>query len=150
MFRHVNQAFRVQDPGIDKGLVGDAAVLDQFRPKQVNPLSIGGMRHLVLVTAVTAEQLSIARYVEMDRPLVALEMIPGSFSGIDVVARQPEDFAARCLQVVPNGAAVVTPELVPGDFHRDGAVVNLGQTAAVAADSPDSIHLMPRPFVTQQ
>src|SRR5215469_14049328 len=107
------------------------------------------MRHLPFGGPLPAEELSIARHVEMDRPLVAVQMIPGPFSRVDVVARQPEYLAARSLQVVPDRAAVVTPELVPGDFHRHGARVDLGKSAAVAADGPDAVHLVPRSFMAQ-
>src|SRR5215831_16694365 len=104
MLRHVDQPFRVQDAGVDKILVGHAAIRYQFRPEQIDPPAVWRMRDLPRIAAITAEEAAVARHVEMDRPLVALEMIPGAFSRADVVARQPENLATGPLQVIPDGA----------------------------------------------
>ena len=54
-------------------LILDAPVLDQLRMKEVDPLAIGGMRNLSWVAAIPAEKRAILGYIEVNRPLVALQ-----------------------------------------------------------------------------
>src|SRR5439155_17711141 len=112
VFRHVYQALGAENAGVDQRLVRDAAVWSQLGTKQVEPLSIRGVSDLALIAAVAAEELAIVRHIEVDRPLVALQMVPSPFTIHDVVAGEPEIFAARRLQIVPNHLAVGAPEFM--------------------------------------
>ena len=136
-------------PGWTKALVLDAAVRDQLGAEQIDPLAILGARHLARVAAVAAEQLAVARDVEVNRPLVALQVIPRPLARIDAVSRQPEILAARRLQIVPDGLAVGAPEFVAEDLHRHRARVDLLDLRAVGPDRPDAIHFVPGTFVAE-
>ena len=75
--------------------------------------------------AGVVEQRSIRRDIVMHGPLASFKVIPGSFAGRDIVAGQPEDLAARSLQVVPDHLAIAAEELVPFNLHINSAMVNL-------------------------
>jgi hypothetical protein len=106
VLRHVDQLLRVQHAGRDEIFPNGPAVRDQFRTEQIDPLAVRRMRHLAFVAAVAAEQLAVEGHVEVDRPLVPLQVIPGPRARLHVVAGQPEDFAARgcrsCQIVFPS------------------------------------------------
>jgi hypothetical protein len=70
----------MKDARIDEVLFLDASILDQLRTEEVDPLAVGRVRYLAFVATVAAEQLSIRGYIEVDRPLVALRVVPGSFA----------------------------------------------------------------------
>ena len=65
----------------------------------------------------------------------------------EVVAGEEEVFAFGVLPVVPDGLAVEAPELVAGDLHGHGALVDEGVVGAVGVDHPDAIDLLPGAFV---
>ena len=67
----------------------------------------------------------------------------------DVDPGQPEHLALRRLEVVPDRAAVGAEELVAGDLHLHLPRVPHRQRRAVGPDRPDSIQLVPRPFVAR-
>lgn len=94
---HVHQALGAQDARLDEALILDAAIRQELGTKQVDPLAVGGARHLSGIAAVAAEQRAVARNIEVNRPLVALEVIPGPLAGFDVVPGQPEILAPRRL-----------------------------------------------------
>src|SRR5262249_61743609 len=76
---------------------------------------------------VSRDELPVRRDVDMHRPLVALQVVPGAIPRGEFVAREPEVFAARRLQVVPDDTAVGAEEFVAGDLHVHRAGVNLAQ-----------------------
>jgi len=112
-------------------------------------LAVGRVRHLAGITTIAAEQRAITRDVEVDRPFVTLEVIPGSMFRVQVVTRQPKIFTARRLQVIPNRTAVGTPEFVTGDFHLHRALVDECIVAAIRMDCPDAVYFVPRALVTK-
>jgi hypothetical protein len=83
----------------------------------------------------------------MHRPLVAADLVPHPLPRLDVHAGQPELPAPRRLQVIPDGFAVVAPELMAGDLHVDRPLVHEALLRPVGADRPDAIHLVPRALV---
>ena len=99
--------------------------------------------------AVAGKKFSVRRHIVVDRPLVARELIPGSRTAVDLIARQPERSAAWRLQIVPNRLAVGAKELVAADFSVHRAMVDLSQMGTVGVDQPGSIHEMPGPFVAE-
>src|SRR5437764_11547517 len=112
-------------------LILNATIRNQFRTEEINPLAVRSMRHLPFIAAIAAEQLSVPGHIEVDRPLVALQMIPGSRTCLDVVACYPEVFSARSLEVVPESLAIDAPELVSENFHCHRARMDFGDLAAV-------------------
>src|SRR5438270_14019181 len=104
------------------------------------------MGYLSGISAVAAEQLPIARHVEVDGPFVARQVIPTPVTGIHLVSCDPKILAARRLQVVPDCLAVGTPEFVSEDLHLHGPSVNLFDVAAVCTNGPNAIHFVPWPF----
>src|ERR1019366_7232996 len=138
-----------QYTGLDEALVVVTLVADQLGAEEINPCAVRSARHLSGVAAIAAEQLPVARHVEVNGPLVALQVVPGPLARLDVVACQPEDLAAGSLQVVPHNLAVVAPELVPEYLHRHGGGMDLGYVTAVRAYGPQPIHLVPRTFVAE-
>src|SRR4051812_4509205 len=101
------------------------------------------------VAAVATEHRSVARYVEVYRPFVALQVKPGSFAGRDLVPCDPEVLASRRLQVIPDHLSVVAEKLVAGNLHVHGAGVKLCQPTAVSVHGPKAVHPMPGAFVTE-
>src|SRR5437868_11718907 len=85
----------------------------------------------------------------MNRPLIALQVVPRLLSIDNVVAGQPEILAARRLQIVPDDLAFGAPELMPGDFHEHRTSVNLSDLAAVRPNGPYAIYFVPRSLVTK-
>src|SRR5215471_10462564 len=139
----------MEDSGLREALLIDAEALDQLRPEEINPLPVLRPGDLAGVAAIAAEEFAIRSDVEVDAPLVALQVVPGPLAAFDVVAGEPEIHAARCLQVVPDGLTVVTPEFVTEDFHRNRPRVNFGDVAAVGVHGPDAVHLVPRALVAE-
>lgn len=134
----------MKDAGIDNTLLGGAVVLDQFRPEEVNPLAAGSMGHLLLDPAVSAEELAVASYVEVDRPLVAREVVPGSFTRLQVVDGKPNTSrrgVCRSYQMVSPSPLRIRVRRSP--CHC--ASVNLGEPAAIAVNGPDASSLCPGP-----
>ena len=76
----------MKDAWVDEVLILDATILDQLGTEQVNPLAIRRVRYLAFVATVAAEQLSVRGYIEVDRPFVALQMVPGPFARLDVIS----------------------------------------------------------------
>ena len=87
------------------------------------------------------------RLIIMDRPLVAIDMIPLPPPRGDLIARQPEDFPARRLQIIPDPGAIGREELMARNFHVHDPLVDQLLATAVGADRPDPVDLVPRPFV---
>ena len=83
----------------------------------------------------------------MNRPLIALHVIGGALSGLKVVAGEVEVLALGILPVVPDGLAVEAPELVAGDLHQHGALVDEGVVGSVGVDHPDAVDLLPGALV---
>jgi hypothetical protein len=90
---------------------------DHFGTEELDPLAVGGFGYLAGVAAVAAEHVEVLSEVEVNRPLVALEVVGDAFVGGEVVAGDEEVFALGVLPVVPDGVAVESPELVAGDLH---------------------------------
>src|SRR5207253_9278372 len=105
---------------VHERFVFDPAILDGFGAEQVDPFTVRRVRDLSFIAAIAAEKFSIARYVEVNRPLVPLQVIPGSLAIFDVIAGQPEHFAARSLQIVPDRLSIHTPEFMTENLHRHG------------------------------
>lgn len=74
--------------------------------EEVEIFAVGRMGDHLAVAAVSREALHVGRLVIMDRPHVAIDMIPVSLAGRDFIARQPEHLAARRLEIVPDPFAV--------------------------------------------
>src|SRR6266567_3938368 len=108
------------------------------------------MSDLAFIASVAAEQCPVLRDIEMDGPFIALQVIPGAGTRSDVVARDPEVFSARRLQIVPDGAAIGTPELVSRNLHRHRPMMDQSVAGTIGANGPDAVHLMPRSFMTVQ
>ncbi len=134
---------------VDEALVDNAAVLNQLGTEEVNPLPFGRVSYLPFVSTVAAEELSIGGNIEVDRPLVALQVVLRPFTGLDVIAGQPEVFPARGLQIVKQNLAVGVPKLMPEDFHRHGSGVDFGDVAAICPHGPDAIDFVPGTFVAE-
>src|SRR5580698_143573 len=117
--------------------------------KQVEPSTIFGVGHLAGIAAITGKQRAIARDIEMDRPFVALQVIPKALGCGDFVTGEPEILPARSLEVVPNPFAVRAEKFVPGDFVLHGAFVNECKTGAIRMDGPDAIHQLPWPLMAK-
>ena len=83
----------------------------------------------------------------MNGPFIALHVEGGALAGLEVVAGEVEVLAFGRLPVVPDGFTVETPELVAGDLHEHGALVDEGVVGAVGVDHPDAVDFLPRAFV---
>src|SRR5262245_29102952 len=86
----------------------------------------------------------------MHRPVLAGDRITDALPRLDVHARQPEVLRARRLQVVPDPLAVVAEKLVSGNLIAHGPLVHEPELLAVGADRPDTVHLVPGAFVTEE
>ena len=86
----------------------------------------------------------------MHAPPVALQVVAGFRAGRHVHAGDPEVLAARRLQIEPHRVSVPAPPLVAVDLHVHGASVHQPHLAAVGADGPRPIQLVPRAFVAIQ
>src|SRR5205085_773840 len=95
------------------------AVGHHLRMEQIKPLPVLRRGDAVGTAAIAGEQLPVGRDVVMHRPFAALQVIPNPFARRDLVAANPEDLAARRLQVVPDPTAVTAEELVSFDLHID-------------------------------
>src|SRR4029079_15608166 len=82
----------------------------RFGAKQIYPLAVLRARHRSLMASITREERTVGRYVVMHRPFIALKMIPGAKTGRDFVSAQPENFAARSLEIVPDCFSVRAEE----------------------------------------
>ena len=102
MLRHVHQLFRAKNSRLDKRFVVNALIFDQLRPEQVDPLAVLGARNLTRIAAVATEQFSVNGDVEVNRPFVALQVIPRAGPRLNGIAREPEILSPRCLQVIPD------------------------------------------------
>ncbi len=107
------------------------------------------MRHLPRVSPISAKHPAVPGDVEMNRPLVPLQVIPGPLPRLHVVSRQPEVLASRRLQIVPDRLSVRAPELVPEDLHRHRPRVYLRQPGPIRPYRPDPVHFVPWPFVAK-
>src|SRR5438132_13523208 len=101
------RARRVDDCNIEVALLAEQ--LDTFAGLRV--------RDHLAIADITGKELSVRRNVEMNRPFIALEMIPCAPAGFDFIARDPEILATWRLQIIPDRAAIAAEELVAGDFH---------------------------------
>ena len=102
-----------------------------------------GLGDLAGIAAVAGEEVEVLGEVEVNRPLVALHVVGGALAGLQVVAGEEEVFALGVLPVVPDGFAVEAPELVAGDLHGHGALVDEGVVGAVGVNHPDAVDLLP-------
>ena len=121
---HVHQVLGIEDAGLDQALVDDVTVVQRQGMKQLDPFAVGSPGDLARVTAVAAEKTFVGGDIEVDRPGVAIHVVPAAFAGVDVVAGQKKVFALGGLQVVPEGFAINAPEFMAGNFHGHGALVN--------------------------
>ena len=116
VFAHIHQPFGVEEAGVDQAVgirrLDAGHIRHALGPEQVDPLTIGRARHHFAVAAVSREQGPVGRHVEVHRPFIALQVIPGALPRRNLVAGQPEILAARRLQVVPDRIAVRGEELV--------------------------------------
>ena len=85
----------------------------------------------------------------MNGPLVTLDRVAGFFAGGEVHARNKEFFAARHLEIEPDGLAVVTPKFVAGDFVRDSPFMYEAESGTIGSNVPDAVHEVPRAFVAE-
>src|SRR5205809_51665 len=83
----------------------------------------------------------------MHAPPAALEVIASASAAVQLHAGDPEILAARRLQIEPHRLAVPAPPLVAVDLHVHRALVYQPHLAAVGADGPRTVELVPRPFV---
>src|SRR5579875_897151 len=140
--------FGVKDAGLPEGRIVERSLAgNHLWMEQFDPFAIRCFGHLTGVAAIAAEQVEVARKVEVNRPLVALHVICGAASGFEVIAREEEVFALGILPVVPDGLAVETPELVACNLHVHRALVYERVVRAVGVDHPDAINLLPGAFV---
>src|ERR1039458_2130904 len=91
-----------------------------LRTEEVEPFTIRRMSYLTRIAAVAAEERAVLRDVEVDGPFVALHVIRGALSGLEVVAGKPEILSLRRLPVVPDGFAVMSPEFMSSEECRLG------------------------------
>jgi hypothetical protein len=97
------------------------------------------------VAAIAGEELAVGRNLEVYGPVIAFDLVPGA-AAHRRHAGEPEDLAARSLQVVPDGLAVDVEELVARDLHVHRALVHELRLTA-EPQHPDAIDAMPRTFV---
>ena len=147
--RHVDEVLGLEDSGLPEGGFVERAlrVADHVRVEELDPLAVRCVGDLAGVAAVAGEEVEVFGEVEVNRPLVALHVVGGALAGLEVVAGEEEVFALGKLPVVPDGLAVESPELVAGDLHDHGALVDEGVLRAVGVDEPDAIDLLPHAFV---
>src|SRR6516164_3750465 len=92
---------------------------------------------------VAGEDRVVARTVEVNAPPVAIEAITDLVPGRHIHARDPEDLTAWRLKIEPHGLAVEAPPLVTVDLHVHRALVHQTHLAAVGANGPRALDLMP-------
>jgi hypothetical protein len=117
----------------------------RLHAQEVDPLTVGRIGDLRRVAAVAGEQRVVARAVEVHAPPVALRGDSALAAGRHVHAGDPEILAARRLQIEPHRLAVPAPPLVAVDLHVHRALVHQPHLAAVGADGPRAIQLVPVP-----
>src|SRR5262249_56883412 len=131
VLRHVHQPLRFEEAGTYQfprvRRFDPCHIRNAFGTEEVDPFAVLRVRHHLVVAAVSRDELAVRRDVEMHRPLVALQVVPCAIPSRELVAREPEVFAARRLQVVPDYTAVGAEEFVAGDLHVHRAGVNLAQ-----------------------
>ena len=110
-------------------------------------MPVAGGGHAARPTSVAREERLVRRDVEVHRPVLARDLVARPPAAVERHARQPELLSLRRLQVVPDGPAVWGPELVAGDLHVHLARVHQAPAAAVGADGPDPVHLVPGSLV---
>jgi hypothetical protein len=123
---------------------------DHVRPVEVNPLAVIRCGHAVGPAAITAKEGLVGRDVEMHGPLVLLQVVPGPFPCLDLVTTDPEDVAARRLQVVDNTLAVRAEEFMAVNLKVHKTRLDVGQSRAVSADDPRPVHKLPRSLMTKE
>src|SRR5689334_17562590 len=101
------------------------------------------MRHLAGIAAVSCKQFPIPRDIEMDRPLIPLQVIPRALPGSNVVSGYPESFTARRLQVIPYRRSISAPKLMARNFHLHRAVMDFCELSSIRANSPDTVYFVP-------
>src|SRR5258708_6369373 len=89
------------------------------------------------------------RYVVVNGPFIAFEVVPGALSVFEVHAGQPKDGAAGRLQVVPDRLAIRAEKFVAGDLHVHRALVHEAKARSIGANRPDAIVEVPGAFVTK-
>ena len=94
---HVHEAFGAEHAWLDEGLVVNSAIVQELLAEEVEPAAVRGFGDLTGIASITADECPVAGDVEMDGPLVALEVIPGPAAGFQLVGGQPEILAARGL-----------------------------------------------------
>ena len=114
---------------MDAGDVGDVAGREA-----VEIFAVGRVGDHFGVAAVAREMRKVGRLIVMDRPQVAIDMIPAATAGREFIAREPEDLAARRLEIIPDPLSVGREEFMPGDFHVHEAFVDQLLARAVGAD----------------
>src|ERR1035438_6127580 len=93
---HIDQFLGAQHAGLPELLLVELALeRDGLRAEEVDPLPVPGPRPLSRVAAIAAEQAAVARHVEVNRPLVALQVIARTLAGRHVVACQPDRKSTR-------------------------------------------------------
>ncbi len=135
-------------PGCQKsGSLRAPVAGDHLGVEELDPLAVGGLGDLAGVAAVAGEEVEVLGEVEVNGPLVALHVEGGALAVGEVVAGEVEVFTFGGLPVVPDGLAVEAPELVAGDLHEHGALVDEGVVGAVGVDHPDAVDLLPGALV---
>jgi hypothetical protein len=80
--------------------------------------------------------------------VIAFHVVPAPDFAIRGCRREPEDLAARRLQVVPHRRTIDVEELVPGDFHVHRAAVDETRLFT-EPHRPHAVHAMPRALVAE-
>src|SRR5437660_1700446 len=120
-----------------------------FRREQVDPLAVSRPGHTVRSATVAGEVFFVGRFVVVNRPVAASDLVALGFTCGEGESGEPEFPALGRLQVVPDGLAVGTEKLVPGDLHVHLPVVDLAQARSVGANGPDAIDLVPWAFMAE-
>ena len=76
---HVDEALGLEDSGLEEvGFVeGAFGVAGGGGAEEVDPLAVGGFGYLAGIAAVAGEEVEVSGEVEVNRPLVALQVVGG-------------------------------------------------------------------------
>lgn len=135
MVLHIDELFRLE-PAL-------------VRCKEVDPHAVFCPGHLRRIAAVAAKAFLIRRYVEMYRPFVAAHLVTCFLAISCIAGGQIESVSPRDLQIVPDRLSIWAPELMPGDFPVDGALMDLSYCFGLSIDIPDPIQQVPGAFVAK-